>query len=145
LRKQKTFAILHLKVDHHPPSHVYSIEPFWAGIVVRAQKPIPISEGLLARFPRKINANRMAKARELGATLDITALRGLFEGCTSSPVLVGPIHGDLHSGNVRVRATDAIVIDFVQHRDYPLVFDAACLEASLLVEGFANDKRSPQE
>jgi hypothetical protein len=105
----------------------------------------PISQGLLARFPRKINANRMAKARELGATLDIKALRGLFERCTSIPVLVGPIHGDLHSGNVRVRATDAIVIDFVQHRDYPLVYDAACLEASLLVEGFANDKRTPQE
>jgi hypothetical protein len=87
----------------------------------------------------------MAKARELGAALDITALRGLFERCTSIPVLVGPIHGDLHSGNVRVRATDAIVIDFVQHRDYPLVYDAACLEASLLVEGFANDKREPQE
>jgi hypothetical protein len=87
----------------------------------------------------------MAKARELGATIDIKVLRGLFEHCTSTPVLVGPIHGDLHSGNVRVRATDAIVIDFVQHRDYPLVYDAACLEASLLVEGFANDKRSPQE
>jgi len=108
-------------------------------------EPTPISQGLLARFPRKINADRMAKARELGAALDLVALRGLFQRCTSSPVLVGPIHGDLHSGNVRVRATDAIVIDFVQHRDYPLLFDAACLEASLFVEGFANDKRSPQE
>ncbi len=105
----------------------------------------PISQGLLARFPRKINAIRMTKARELGATLSIAALRALFERCTSTPVMVGPIHGDLHSGNVRVRATDAIVIDFVQHRDFPLVFDAACLEASLLVEGFASDRRSPQE
>lgn len=105
----------------------------------------PISQGLLARFPRKINSARMDKARELGATQDLASLRLLFERCTSTPVLVGPVHGDLHSGNVRVRATDAIIIDFLQHRDYPLVFDAACLEASLLVEGFANDRRSPQE
>jgi hypothetical protein len=105
----------------------------------------PISQGLLAKFPRKINADRMAKARELGATLPIVDLWGLFQRCTSTPVLVGPIHGDLHSGNVRVRATDAIIIDFLQHRDSPLVFDAACLEAGLLVNGFASDKRSPQE
>jgi hypothetical protein len=108
---------------------------------------IPISQGLLDRFPKRMtNKARMEKVRELGATLDLDALRGLFKCCTSTPVLVGPIHGDLHSENVRVRTTDAIVIDFFQHRDdYPLVYDAACLEASLLIEGFANDKRSPQE
>lgn len=105
---------------------------------------ISIAVGLLGRFPRRINAARMARARELGATQEIKALRTLFERCTSTPVLVGPIHGDLHSGNVRVRATDAIVIDFLQHCDNPLVFDAACLEASLLIEGFANDERPTQ-
>ena len=103
----------------------------------------PLSKGL--RFPRKINKRRLARARELGATLDLTELRALFERCTSIPVLVGPIHGDLHAANVRVRATDAIVIDFAAHRNYPLVYDAACLEASLLVEGFADDGRDVQE
>jgi hypothetical protein len=33
------------------------------------------------------------------------------------------------------------VIDFFAHQKYPLVFDAATLEASLLVEGFRDDKR----
>lgn len=102
-----------------------------------------LSKGL--RFPRKIDSRRLARARELGATLDLTQLRALFECCTSTPVLVGPIHGDLHAANVRVRATDAIVIDFAAHRNQPLVYDAACLEASLLVEGFADDGRNVQE
>lgn len=60
-------------------------------------------------------------------------------------MLVGPVHGDLHCGNVCVRATDAIVIDFLAHRSEPLLYDAACLEASLLVEGFAGDERSAEE
>ena len=104
-----------------------------------------LSKGLLSRFPRKINSRRLERARELGATLDPGQLRVLFERCTSTPVLVGPIHGDLHAANVRVRATDAIVIDFAAHRHYPLVYDAACLEASLLVEGFADDGRDIEE
>ena len=49
--------------------------------------------------------------------------------------------GDLHATNVLVRATDAIVIDFAKHCRKPLVYDAASLEAGLLVEGFDNDKR----
>jgi len=78
----------------------------------------------------------------LGATQGLSELRSLFERCKSQPVLVGQIHGDLHAANVRVRVTDAIVIDFYAHRDdFPLLYDAACLEASLLVEGFADDDR----
>jgi hypothetical protein len=106
-----------------------------------------LAAGLLRCFPRqhKISSNRFTRARALGATRDLNELRSLFERCDSKPVLVGPIHGDLHAANVRVRATDAIVIDFYAHRDFPLVYDAACLEASLLVEGFADDKRDIQE
>jgi hypothetical protein len=109
--------------------------------------PVPLSRGLIQRFPRmrKISNARYARARALGATRDLDELRALFELCDSIPVLVGPIHGDLHAGNVRVRATDAIVIDFCAHLDFPLVYDAASLEASLLVEGFADDKREIQE
>jgi len=105
----------------------------------------PLSEGLLFSFPQRIDPSRIARARQLGATKDIRQLRELFRHCTSVPVLVGPIHGDLHSANVRVRATDAIAIDFGAHRSFPLVYDAACLEASLLIEGFAEDKRNIQE
>jgi hypothetical protein len=107
---------------------------------------IPLSAGLLDQVPQKIDEQRMKRARQLGATRDLLELRSLFELCISTPVLVGPIHGDLHAANVRVRAADAIVIDFFKHRsDYPLLYDAATLEASLLVEGFANDDRDAQE
>jgi hypothetical protein len=103
----------------------------------------PLSRGLTPRFPRRhrISDGRFSRARALGATRNLDELRMLFELCNSVPVLVGPIHGDLHAANVRVRATDAIVIDFCAHQDFPLVYDAASLEASLLVEGFADDKR----
>jgi len=109
------------------------------------KKMSPIYMELRHCFPRKIHSVRIARARGLGAKRDLDELRALFERCTTMPVLVGPIHGDLHASNVRVRATDAIVIDFCAHRDFPLVYDAACLEASLLVEGFGNDRRDPQE
>ncbi len=105
----------------------------------------PLSESLLHCFPRKISTSRFARAQALGATQNLSQLRLLFERCKSEPVLVGPIHGDLHAANVRVRATDAIVIDFYAHRKFPLLYDAACLEASLLVEGFADDSREIQE
>jgi hypothetical protein len=94
---------------------------------------------LLGRFPRKIANTRLARAKELGLTLTIPELRTLFERCTSTPVLVGPIHGDLKAANIRVRAGDAIVIDFCAHRPAPLIYDAACLEASLLVDGFGKE------
>lgn len=104
-----------------------------------------MAAGLAGFFPRKIDPPRFALAEALGATRSLGQLRSLFDCCTSEPVLAGPVHGDLHAANVRVRATDAIVIDFFAHRDFPLVYDAASLEASLLVEGFADDKRSIEE
>ena len=97
----------------------------------------PFAGPLLRYFPRTINADRLSRAKQLGATLDLTALRTLFEKCQDAPVLVGRTHGDLHAANVRIRANDAVVIDFYAHRDnQPLILDAATLEASLLVDGF---------
>ena len=82
-------------------------------------------------FPHRIADRRFDRAKQLGATLDLGALRTLFARCKDTPVLVGRTHGDLHAANVRVRATDAVVIDFYAHRDnQPLIFDAATLEAS---------------
>jgi len=100
-----------------------------------------LTDILSHRFPREISTGRFARARELGAKKDLAQLRELFERCTSTPVLVGPVHGDLHAANVRVRATDAILIDFYAHRDDLLLYDAASLEASLLVDAFADGDR----
>lgn len=97
----------------------------------------PFSAPLMRRFPRRIADARLNRAKQLGAKLDLASLKTLFAKCEDSPVLVGRTHGDLHAANVRVRATDAIVIDFYAHRDnQPLILDAATLEASLLVDGF---------
>jgi hypothetical protein len=99
----------------------------------------PLSDGLQKHFPRRINTERLKRAGELGAMKTLEELRELFLRCKTTPVLAGPIHGDLHAANVRVRATDAVVIDFFAHKkDYPLLWDAAALEASLLVEGFGD-------
>lgn len=75
--------------------------------------------------------------------MDITSLDRQFQSsATLQPVLMGPIHGDLHASNILVRANDAIVIDFyAHHNDMPILYDVACLEASLLLDGFASDDR----
>ena len=102
-----------------------------------------IANGFRELFPRMSAdlQDRIDRAHALGATRDLGELRALFNCCDSTPVLVGPIHGDLHAGNVRVRATDAILIDFYRHQRGPLLYDAACLEASLLVEGFRDGRK----
>jgi hypothetical protein len=104
-------------------------------------KQTSIARALKYRFPGRIFEPRRSRVKTMGAILTLNDLRKLFRKCISQPILVGLVHGDLHSANVRVRATDAIVIDFFAHQKYPLVFDAATLEASLLVEGFRDDKR----
>jgi hypothetical protein len=88
------------------------------------------------RFPKVMPPERIKKARELGSHYDLTDLRRLFEGAPAGEIMVGPIHGDLHAENVRVRANDAIVIDFLAHQSGPILFDAATLEASMLVDCF---------
>jgi len=75
-------------------------------------------------------------AREIGAKFDSKAFTEHFARCTDKPWLSGPVHGDLHATNVRVRATEAIVIDFGAHRDDLVLRDIARLEVSLLVDGF---------
>ncbi|HTV26721.1 MAG TPA: phosphotransferase [Xanthobacteraceae bacterium] len=102
-----------------------------------------LPQRLTNRFPKDIPAQRLVLTQQLGAQRSLRELKEAFFRCESQRVLVGPIHGDLHAANVRVRATDAIVIDFYSHRGAPLLFDFACLEASLLVEGFANDPGTP--
>jgi hypothetical protein len=93
-----------------------------------------LSDLLLAQFPTMIVPARMERARQLGATREPEALRDLFARCDKGPTWVGPIHGDLHAGNVRVRGADAIIIDVFAHATRPVLLDAASLEVSLLVD-----------
>lgn len=92
--------------------------------------------------PDPIPGERMERARELGAKTSQEVLQKLLRGMKPKQLLVGPIHGDLNAGNILIRGGDAVVIDFSKHRPAgALLFDAASLEASLLVRGFAKDDR----
>ena len=53
-------------------------------------------------------------------------------GLTSQRYREGPIHGDLHGDNVRVRRGDAILIDFYSAKQGPVVADIAHLETSIV-------------
>jgi hypothetical protein len=84
--------------------------------------------------PRRISPERLYLARALGATARTPSeLRDTLRAGGQTPVLFGTTHGDLHASNVRVRGNDAILIDFLQCGNGPLVRDPAALEASLLV------------
>lgn len=83
-------------------------------------------------FPK----GRFETAQEIGAKHDLNTLETHLQQYTSKRWLRGPTHGDLHATNVRVRATDAIVIDFQAYSDGLVLRDIARLEVSLLVDGF---------
>lgn len=92
-------------------------------------------------FPDAIPAERWKLAKSLGAKTVLRVLRQNLDQANTNAMMVGPIHGDLNANNVRVRGVDAIVIDFLSQRDDgDVVFDAANLEASLLVDGFAQNQ-----
>jgi hypothetical protein len=104
-----------------------------------SRKPGSIAEILLPRIPMEIPPRRMEIAAGLGSKMGLAQMKVLFARCCCSPVLLGPVHGDLHCANVMVRGTDAILIDFSSHEDDQLILlDAASLEASLLIDGFAS-------
>jgi hypothetical protein len=76
----------------------------------------------------------------LGGSIDIPALKRIFETHSATSPLCAPAHGDMHATNVLVRHGDAIIIDFEKmERHYPLTYDPASLEGGLLVEGFVDD------
>ena len=91
------------------------------------------------RIPRERVALML---RHFSAKPNLPEMRRLLAQCGAKPVLVGTIHGDLNPSNVLVRLSDAILIDFEKLREgRPLVYDAASVEAGLLVDGFALDKK----
>lgn len=82
--------------------------------------------------PKRVSGNRWLVAQDLGAQLSPTALIDLLGSIPPHPHRVAPIHGDLHSRNIRVRGTDAILIDFASTKNGPIVADPASLETDLV-------------
>lgn len=94
----------------------------------------------------EVPASRQSVVRQLGGNPDVTASHRIFDRHAASRVLCGPAHGDLHATNVLVRGGDAIIIDFEKMKDaLPILYDPASLEAGLLVDGFRDDPRAPEE
>lgn len=115
----------------------------------REQRSRSIGDMLLEFLPADMDMPSERKnmvVADFGVTPDISAIRGLLTGCQSRRVLAGTIHGDLNPGNVLVRLSDAILIDFEKLKEgRPIIFDAASVEAGLLVDGFAADRRDASE
>jgi hypothetical protein len=89
---------------------------------------------VIGHLPATIRKERVDGGARFGATRPLAELDALIKKFPKGTMLVGPIHGDLHASNVRVRGTDAILIDFLAAQPGPVLRDPATLEASLLVE-----------
>lgn len=83
---------------------------------------------------------RLNIANDLGATRTPAELKAQLMQRVPEPLLWGPIHGDLHANNVRVRGNDAILIDFLSSRLGPLLTDPAALEVGIIVRVPTNEK-----
>lgn len=89
-----------------------------------------------------IPKERLSLAEGLGSTMSRDDFRSRMEKLSTSPVQIGPIHGDLHATNVLVRGSDAVLIDFERmENDKLCLYDSASLEGGLFVDGFIDDKR----
>ncbi len=97
--------------------------------------PIPPSRDLV-RIKEPVTASRIAAAERIcGRDLKNSGeLVDLADKIGSGPYWDGSIHGDLNVFNVLARGADAIVIDFEKSKSGPVLYDIACLEASLAVE-----------
>jgi hypothetical protein len=79
----------------------------------------------------EIDRRAAAAAQHHAATLNRAKLAELLDGLPARPHRVGFSHGDLHGQNVRVRGSDAILIDFASVDSGPLSADPASLDVSL--------------
>src|ERR1035437_10167548 len=84
--------------------------------------------------PAEIEPRVFLRAKELGFKADNPAAMEakLCKSAENLPTWWGPIHGDLHAGNVMVRGTEAVLIDFGSVINGPLTGDLAALEVSLI-------------
>lgn len=84
--------------------------------------------------------------KRLGGIPLVKPLREIFNRSAHGSALLGPAHGDLHAGNVLIRGSDAIIIDFEKMTGpFPILYDPASLESGLLVAGFVHDDRSSRK
>jgi hypothetical protein len=109
-------------------------------------EPRPLQE-MLDEFlseRTEVPAHREEAVANAGATMPFNDLKDLILASgSSSPVMVGVAHCDLHATNVLVRKGDAVIIDLERVRaSQPLLIDAASLESGLFVDGFVGDERS---
>jgi hypothetical protein len=88
----------------------------------------------------KITSECLSFAKEFGSKLEPCDLLKKLEEIPEILYQSAPIHGDLHSLNVRVRNHDAILIDFSSTRHGPLLSNYASLEISLAFEVSPLDK-----
>lgn len=107
----------------------------------RSHDPHPLIEYLECKLPKLFDERNMECAKVLGARREPVELRKSILTCATSHARYGSIHGDLNISNVRVRGGDAIIIDPSEYSSGPLLWDPAFLEASLLVEGFTQERR----
>ena len=106
-----------------------------------------IKEFLLSIFPKGgIPDFRLPLVEKLGHKPTHDDLHNTLNRYSSSPTLVGVIHGDMHAKNILVRGHDAILVDFekLQKRS-PVLHDIASIEAGLLDDCFYNDGRTAAE
>lgn len=89
--------------------------------------------------PARVTPERFEHAKSIGATRNPDELDGILAGLPPTSHLVAPMHGDLHSRNVRTRGDDAVLIDFCSTRNGPLVTDPASLEVDI---SFSVDERA---
>lgn len=91
--------------------------------------------------------HRQSLIAQFGGTYSVEEIIAAINDTTpSTPVLTGVVHGDLHATNVLVRLNDAVIIDLEKvEQNWPILYDAASLEAGLLVDGFIADQRSIRE
>lgn len=91
--------------------------------------------GFIARRTRcsEIDPEIIKRAKELGLKNPPAQLeKHLGRVAKSVEAWWGPIHGDLHDGNVMVRDGQAILIDMASISEGPLTADPATLEVSLV-------------
>lgn len=84
--------------------------------------------------PDRISESRINIARQNGSIKKPEELLNILREFRPHPFLYGPLHGDLHAFNIRVRGNDAILIDFATTRNGAIVSDPASLEISLAFE-----------
>lgn len=110
-----------------------------------SQANTKINGSLFVELNKLLEGN-VSRAREGKAKINWKVKRTPFEikeylrHRPAENLLTGPIHGDLHADNIRVRGSDAILIDFCSAREGPILADPAALEVSLAVRVPSNNK-----